>query len=543
MRCIIVLLNILISTLCLARNYNLRLSPICIVKGDRVEKPCAHFKERPLEKLPFDTWTEQPINKTERGDHYANISISFSRKYDINPILVVLRYEDSPLPEKTWEVRPVSREIIGFPSLVTVAFAPTSTNQTRYQIRRIVNPSRPLDDASCNKTETHRECYNLKNSKLFIKKKMGHSLSITMSGEIASSSLTVDVLSAHCNITCRGDINPCSSVEIRNLQWENPTEELKIYNTENSSDTIYYCARISPAYHECCMIYTETVYLSPDYPRRISVAYSQKIYLPKSFIVLSVSLTLLISIMFAVRKIFGDSSHKCWPYNNIRPPQSSEDGLLNPSHETTPSKINTTPSHVFIQPVEVEVLLIYPRESDTLEKLMIKFRHILSSYVTKVWDPLDDLEIEKVSENPNMWLDSVLSRNNVKVILVEDSGISEWYESCRDGEPAFRYHHLDGLFLYSLSVLHNNPYLCYDYRKLFIIRFSSLNMNTKSTNIVPCTRYEIPRNFHKLITDLVGSSVTNMQSEFQPPLKEMEELELIIFEYGQEKRIHQEQNK
>lgn len=539
MICITVLLNIILYNVCLARNYNLRLSPICIVKGDRVEMPCAHFKERPLKKLLEESWTEQAINRTEQGDHYANISISFSRKYDTNPLLVMIRYEDSPLPEKTWEIQPVSREIIGFPTLVTVAFAPTSTNQTRYQMRRIVNPSRPLGDPLCNKTETHRECKNLKNSKVF-KKTVGNSLSLTMSSEIGSSSLTVEVLSAFCNITCRGDINPCSNMEIKKMQWETPTEELKIYNTENSSETVYYCARISPAYHECCMIYTETVYLSAESPRRISVAYSQKIYLPKSFIVLSVSLTLLISIMFAVRKIFGDSSHKCWPYNNIRPPQSIEDGLLFNSRDTTPSKISTTPPHVFIQPVEI--LLIYPRESDTLEKLMIKFRKILSFYVTKVWDPLDEQEIEEVSENPNIWLENVLSRNNVKVILVEDSSISEWYESCIKGEPTFHYHHLDGLFLYSLSVLHNNPYLCHDYRKLFIIRFSSLNMNAKSTNIVPCTRYEIPRNFSKLITDLIGSSIPCVQNDFQPPLKEMEELESIIFEYKQEKGIHEDEN-
>lgn len=53
-----------------------------------------------------------------------------------------------------------------------------------------------------------------------------------------------------------------------------------------------------------------------------------------------------------------------------------------------------------------------------------------------------------------------------------------------------------------LLVMFTNANLKYTYSDHF--RFSSTKVATKSTNIVPCTRYEIPQNFGSLITDLVG---------------------------------------
>lgn len=527
MRCVVFLVTLLIYSSSFANEVDLSLSPMCIINYGNTEQPCAYFKERSLEKLLEESWTDQAVNKTSHGSQYTNISIVYTRKSDLNSILVMIRYDKFPLPEKTWEIQAVSKEVVESPVLLTIAYAPMPEKHTSYQIRRIVNPSKLLEDPACNKSETTIECKSLKNSKLFMRKSWGNTLSLSMSSHLPRRSLAVEILSAQCNITCRGDINPCSGVEIRNMRWNNSMEELKIYNTINNSSPLYYCARISPAYHECCMIYTETIVLYPDDHRDLSVTFSHNIYLPEFFMVLSISLALLVFAMFTIRKMFGTNSYKCWPYYTLGSQRCVEDGLLNSYQEdNSPSKNSAPPS--LQQPVEV--LLIYPRESESMENLMSKFRYILSFYVSKVWDPFDDLEIEKVSENPSMWLENVLSRDQVKVILVENSSTVEWYETCLRGRQALHYHHLDSLFLYTVSVLHNNPYLCHNYSRLFIIRFSSSKTSTKSTNIVPCTRYEIPQNFGNLITDLVGSSGPRAKSDFQPPLKEIQELENMINE-------------
>lgn len=501
---------------------------MCIIKHGNVEQPCANFKE--LDNLRVDSWTNQAFNHTPVTGRYTNISIVYTRKTYIRSILVLIRYDWTPFPQKIWEIQPLSRDVPEGQLLLTIAFAPMAQNHSTYVIRRIVDPTYQLEDPACNKSETTHECKSLKESKLFIKKSSGNGLSLSMSSNLTRNPLSVEILSAPCNITCRGDINPCSGVEVRELKWNGTKQDLRIYNTVSNSTPLYYCARISPAYHECCMIYTETILLSPENGTDISVKFSRKIYLPECFMIITISLAILVSLMLTLRKMFGASSYKCWPYYTLGSQENVEDKLLNSIQESSPSKDTRVPAPLD-QPTEV--LLIYPRESEALDTLMSKFRYILSFYVSKVWDPFDDLEIEKVSENPSMWLENVLSRKQVKVILVENNRTIEWYETFVHEHPPFHYHHLDSLFLYTVSVLHNNPYLCHNYRRLFIIRFSSSKLNAKSTNIVPCTRYEIPQNLANLITDLVGSTGNSAKSDFKPPLKEIQELQAIVNENRQ----------
>ncbi|KAK4327320.1 hypothetical protein Pmani_002193 [Petrolisthes manimaculis] len=163
------------------------------------------------------------------------------------------------------------------------------------------------------------------------------------------------------------------------------------------------------------------------------------------------------------------------------------------------------------------------------------FKRILQSYAhCQVYDYLDmlslpDNERRHLLAYPIAWIDSLLLRPDVKVIIVATAGARQRQAENLLATPPATKHCLTHsippldpmLFPYILRRLQDTPNLAMDYSRVFHVRFSDVSdIRAELDGIVSWTRYRLPQHLPALAYSLQGGRYLG-GSKFEEPTPEV----------------------
>ncbi|PSN48983.1 hypothetical protein C0J52_03873 [Blattella germanica] len=156
------------------------------------------------------------------------------------------------------------------------------------------------------------------------------------------------------------------------------------------------------------------------------------------------------------------------------------------------------------------VLLLYSRDSSMFCEVIQSFRHLLEKFAKiKVLDPLEQMEMECVSENISGWLTQKIINPDIKLVLVVSEGavirqqILLQSKKLVINEP----HFLDAIFTQALRHLHDSPDLGNDYSRVFQVRFEDFHpSNMELSHIVRFRLFTLLKHLGNLIVELKGLS-------------------------------------
>ncbi|KAK3850192.1 hypothetical protein Pcinc_043082, partial [Petrolisthes cinctipes] len=163
------------------------------------------------------------------------------------------------------------------------------------------------------------------------------------------------------------------------------------------------------------------------------------------------------------------------------------------------------------------------------------FKRILQSYAhCQVYDYLDmlslpDNERRHLLAYPIAWIDSLLLRPDVKVIIVATAGARQRQAENLLATPPVTKHCLTHsippldpmLFPYLMRRLQDTPNLAMDYSRVFHVRFSDVSdSRAELDGIVSWTRYRLPQHFPALAYSLQGGRYLG-GSKFEEPTSEV----------------------
>ncbi|BES90309.1 Hypothetical protein NTJ_03117 [Nesidiocoris tenuis] len=336
------------------------------------------------------------------------------------------------------------------------------------------NPILNLTDDPCQSTRALEQCMRLMNSSVILKT-IRDSIELTLTDQVVEA-VRVFVHGRSCDSGC-DEPHPTCDTNLTIVEWSKPSEALRVSNLAPAN----YCARIVyvfQEYDECCSIYTGTI---PVYYAHQILPTPRHYYMTKFFYFmftvafLVLFLTLLIHFRFKKDRV-----------------KALERNISNSQEQTE--------LHMFreLDPSEIEVLLVYPNNDVLLMQTMKALRKLLRNYVKKVWDPLEENEIENIAKNPAMWTYNVLATPDIKIVLVETEEAVTWYQQVD------RTLDIDDMYLSVVSHIHNHPELVFNYRRVHVIRFHKLNSSQDRLNTVPQKRYQMPHQLGLLVMDIIG---------------------------------------
>ncbi|XP_023719780.1 uncharacterized protein LOC111871142 isoform X3 [Cryptotermes secundus] len=127
-------------------------------------------------------------------------------------------------------------------------------------------------------------------------------------------------------------------------------------------------------------------------------------------------------------------------------------------------------------PTLQKVLLLYSRDCPQFCEVARALGQLLQSFGNlKVLDPLQQNEMEQVSENISGWLTQHLQSPDVKLVIVVSEGAMVRQNALlnnqlvHNDEP----HFLDPVFTLALQQMHERPQLGNDYKRIFPVRCNS----------------------------------------------------------------------
>jgi hypothetical protein len=94
--------------------------------------------------------------------------------------------------------------------------------------------------------------------------------------------------------------------------------------------------------------------------------------------------------------------------------------------------------------------------------------------IGQVLDPMEQREMERVSENIPGWLTRHLQDRDVKVVLVVSEGAMVRQNALLNNQLVHidEPHFLDPVFTLALQQMHENPQLGNDYKRIFPVRYN-----------------------------------------------------------------------
>lgn len=442
---------------------------------------------------------------------YTNVSIIYKNLAEITQLYI------EPVGANAnctpWLVHPHVPQTVTFPVHVKLAFIPYDPIDVK---KKSKSPYFPVEH-SCQSSESKDECLGLHNSVFVFKSIDSKTILLSLEGDVILEGLHVELLSAPCLLDCQLGISNCTegTVNVTYQFWHRTSNNLIFKNCLPN----YYCVRISPR-DRCCNRCSENELLETI--RDFVEKYDNHVYsnLLRIWLCFSLAFALMCFILWTIfRGNFKTSSYTA----------TDEPSRLLRNVQETGQQINTDQDITMVQKGPyVEILLLYPKETEDFQTLMDAFRNLLKIYVTKVWDPNDEECIELVSENWWQWLESVLKIPSLKVIVVETEKCKQWF-SKDFKQNSIQTHYLEGIFFYALARLKEDHLLCRNYNRLFRVRFDSPATSERINLIVPCTCYEMPQHLSNLIADLLGLNSFKLCSVNS---KEKELFSEAMTEYG-----------
>ncbi|XP_073993786.1 uncharacterized protein [Rhodnius prolixus] len=441
---------------------------------------------------------------TESNIVYTNVSIIYKNSSEITQLYVEPIGAGANIPH--WLVQPQVPQTLMFPLHVKLAFIPYDPIDVK---RKSKTPYLPVE-SFCQTSDSKSECRILHNSLLVFKSLDFRTILLSLEGDIILEGLHVELLSAPCLLHCQLGISNCTdgTVNVTYRFWHRTSNNLMF---ENRSPN-HYCVRVSPR-DRCCNRCSENEVLTTG--RSFVEKYDGHIYTNVVGVCLyfSIGFSLVCFVLWILyRGNCGRISYTA----------TEDPSRLLPTAYQAGQHMHTDHELAMVQNKQyVEILLLYPKESETFQNLMDSFRNLLKIYVSKIWDPNDEECIELVCENWWQWLERVFKIPKLKVIVVETENCKEWLSKDFE-QDSVQLHYLEGIFYYALARLKEDLLFCRDYTRLFRVRFDSCAPSERINLIVPFTCYEMPQHLSNLIVDLLGLRSSNLLSSNTANSKEKE---------------------
>ncbi|XP_022184722.2 uncharacterized protein LOC111043981 isoform X2 [Nilaparvata lugens] len=446
---------------------------------------------------------------------YINASIAFSSHTE--SVWEILVHVDAEV-ESIWILQSmdcsdsVSNQVPPPKGTVQIYFLPVSDNFSHLILKIL----RQETDVLCKESMHSEVCSNLSYAFLALQSHALHDTLLLTMNITVSMNLTIELMQGMCVVDCSGKPNHCD-VAIDRFHWYK--DDKNVFKIENRQPG-YYCVRVYPENscmeNECCIFGTNATYLSGEkmesHPLQPDITKK-----PANLIIVLLLMIMAIVLIGCIIRF-----RSCKNMNGDVECLSAEGNIFIP---------RSLPSYITLEaqrysPVlsnsptleNVEAFLLYSRQSEAFLEKMNDFRKRLEQDRIVVYDMNSAEMEEQINIDSVAWVEKMMNNCNMRYILVEHKEAvirhTEWIDNTKVANKDLREpHHLDELFLYALTSIHNRFFeeecIAHDYRRLFVINFQDENeMSFKYTNLVPFKRYCINNNgddtdhYRQLIQDL-----------------------------------------
>ncbi|GFG31861.1 hypothetical protein Cfor_02667 [Coptotermes formosanus] len=182
--------------------------------------------------------------------------------------------------------------------------------------------------------------------------------------------------------------------------------------------------------------------------------------------------------------------------------------LLHTDEQDPPAQWQSIHQQWARSPGACQILLLYSRDCSEFCDVIQAFSQLLKSFGNmKVLDPMEQNQMEKVSENISGWLAQHLRNPDVKVVIVVSEGAKLRQRALLNNQIVrITYpHFLDPVYTQALQQMHEDPSLGSNYTRIFPVRFEDLTQSEESLSlIVPLKCYILQKHLGKLIVELRG---------------------------------------
>ncbi|XP_021927229.1 uncharacterized protein LOC110833459 [Zootermopsis nevadensis] len=344
-----------------------------------------------------------------------------------------------------------------------------------------------------------RECDYLYNSNYTIQQYVRDRERIAFTLQNTSGIRKVDLtlMGGECEVNCNGSINNCN-VSTEDRSMENFSEPQFFTNLTAR----YYCIRVQ--HGKNCVIHTTTIKKEDPPQLPTPNPQEQSIHSVLLCSIFPVAAIILMVIFLKKRCSYGTTKRQLVETEETDPPTQwkyiYQQWLSSPSSHT--------------------VLLLYSRDSAQFCKVVEALRHLLRSFGNiKVLDPMEQSQVEEVSQNISGWVTQHLYNPEVKVVIVLSEGavvmqnalINKQIIQLRDP------HFLDPVFTHALRQMHENTQLGSDYRRIFPVRFEDFTQSEVSLPLIVSLKcYVLLKHLGRLIVEL-----RNFDTQSQPDLEDI----------------------
>ncbi|RZF37292.1 hypothetical protein LSTR_LSTR005624 [Laodelphax striatellus] len=362
-------------------------------------------------------------------------------------------------------------------------------------------------DVLCKESMHSEVCSNLSYAFLTLQSHALHNTLLLTMNMTLRVNLTIELMQGMCIVDCSGRPNPCD-VLIDRFHWstdddDDDDDDDNIFKFENKPPG-FYCVRVYPENscmgNDCCTFATNATYLSGEKVEAHEL-FPDSTKSPTDMVLVILCLTMFVVFIISFIKIRSIQRK-----NGDVECLTAEGALFIsrslPSYTTLEvqrySPVLTSTSNIsYLR--NVEAFLLYSRQSEAFLDQMHEFRKHLERDRIVVYD-LNSAELEEqINIDSVAWVEKMLNNSNMKFILVEHREAviryTEWIENTKVANTVEREpHHLDELFLYALSSIHNKFFddkcIAHDYSRLFVVNIQDENeMSYKYSSLVPFKRY------------------------------------------------------
>ncbi|PNF21165.1 hypothetical protein B7P43_G05121 [Cryptotermes secundus] len=286
----------------------------------------------------------------------------------------------------------------------------------------------------------------------------------------------LNLIGGDCEINCDGSSSNCSmpldSSAMKDFSKPQYFVDLKYR---------YYCIRVL---HGACAIHTVTIKIEDPPPPPTPTASDESVQ-PGVILLTTGTIVAVVLVAVFVKRRYCDDPFRPEPVDTKEPEAASP-----------------WPSSPTLQ----KVLLLYSRDCPQFCEVARALGQLLQSFGNlKVLDPLQQNEMEQVSENISGWLTQHLQSPDVKLVIVVSEGAMVRQNALlnnqlvHNDEP----HFLDPVFTLALQQMHERPQLGNDYKRIFPVRFEDFTPSEVSLSlIVPLKCYVLQRHLGKIIAEL-----------------------------------------